>query len=506
MGGFLGVLAGMGDRAHEHNLLELQQRIQQRKQIQDFWLQKASQEGLTPEGEKLYTEKYMRLLQIPLDKQTPKEFMEIPTEVADATPPQPLPGIPAQEGVQLPGVGGLPGAVVGGHAAVPPPALPPASTPTRFPKADMQAMADLRALNQRRAELEMAQEQYRALTPAVAEREQATAEATAPAKIATAIATHPPPNLRSTNVTLAKDITFPDGTSYKAGDITWANYDSQTGTYTRGGMAVPVVRGGEESKDTTTHEDRDRAFRTFREKHGIPESTPLTGAQETQAIADYNKLVKPPTPEKGVTLVVPGPEGARVVKALPGQTLPSGAVTPQGLTSMTLPTTMTRNMVEKAPRVTYFVDRMLTLIAQNEKELGPLAGRWSELMAGRIGRKEIGYTKIRADAKLLQTALMNMHVGARGGTELLHHFASLMDQAIQDPENLKASLGEIRDYAEFVKTEGAVHPPGGPPPNGDTQQHTLGETRSDGARWGRARDGVEGWFKPNAQGKLVKVD
>jgi hypothetical protein len=49
---------------------------------------------------------------------------------------------------------------------------------------------------------------------------------------------------------------------------------------------------------------------------------------------------------------------------------------------------------------------------------------------------------------------MNMHVGARGGGEMMNHFRDLIDVGKQDPENLRSALTEIRDYAERVKKEG----------------------------------------------------
>jgi hypothetical protein len=63
---------------------------------------------------------------------------------------------------------------------------------------------------------------------------------------------------------------------------------------------------------------------------------------------------------------------------------------------------------------------------------------------------------------------MNMHVGARGGTELMQHFHDLIDGSKQDPDNLRAALGEIKDYAQRVQQEsqapGGGAAPAAPPP------------------------------------------
>jgi hypothetical protein len=45
---------------------------------------------------------------------------------------------------------------------------------------------------------------------------------------------------------------------------------------------------------------------------------------------------------------------------------------------------------------------------------------------------------------------MRMHVGARGGEQMMEHFRTLIDTSKQSPENLKAAIGEIVEYAKSV--------------------------------------------------------
>lgn len=111
------------------------------------------------------------------------------------------------------------------------------------------------------------------------------------------------------------------------------------------------------------------------------------------------------------------------------------------------PTSQTRSMAETAPKVLELIDKVKTLVDQQEKDLGPGSSRVREFFAGKVGEKDAEYTKLRTNVGLLQTALMRMHVGARGGQEMMHHFTDLIDSAKQDPDNLRAALGEIRDYA-----------------------------------------------------------
>jgi hypothetical protein len=115
-----------------------------------------------------------------------------------------------------------------------------------------------------------------------------------------------------------------------------------------------------------------------------------------------------------------------------------------------LPTSTTRTMQEAAPKVTYLVDRIGPLIDQLSGQLGPTGGRWSEFWAGKVGAPGPQFTKLRTDVGLLQTQLMRMHVGARGGEYIMKKFQDLIDSGKQSPENMKAALEEIRAYAQDV--------------------------------------------------------
>lgn len=209
-----------------------------------------------------------------------------------------------------------------------------------------------------------------------------------------------------------------------------------------------------------------------------PNDPPEKRAADAMRFVDQSRLATRPV--QGVTVMVPNQEGGyTATKVAPGQSVGPGAVTPAGMSSMNVPTANTRGMAEKAPRVIEFVDRMLQLLDENEKQLGPLSGRWSEFTAGKIGLPNRGYTQLRTNRDLLQTALMNMHVGARGGEGIMEHFKSMIDTSMQDPVNLRAALGEIRDYAERVRQEGGpkgVVPP--PPPSARKDAPPVGTIKN----------------------------
>lgn len=121
----------------------------------------------------------------------------------------------------------------------------------------------------------------------------------------------------------------------------------------------------------------------------------------------------------------------------------------------------TKTMVEAAPRVKDFIARIRTLVNQQKAQLGPASGRWSEFMTGKVGAPNAEFAKLRTNVGLLQTLLMRMHVGARGGQYIMSHFRDLVDSGKQSPENLLGALGEIDNYADDLIEEGAQAGVGG---------------------------------------------
>lgn len=117
-------------------------------------------------------------------------------------------------------------------------------------------------------------------------------------------------------------------------------------------------------------------------------------------------------------------------------------------------TAATKSMVEAAPGVLNLSKRVRSLIEQQKGSLGPASGRWSEFMTGKVGAPNPDFARLRTDVGLLQTKLMRMHVGARGGEVMMQHFKDLIDTSKQSPENLEAALDEIDAYAKETGQQG----------------------------------------------------
>ena len=108
-------------------------------------------------------------------------------------------------------------------------------------------------------------------------------------------------------------------------------------------------------------------------------------------------------------------------------------------------------------------------MANTEKNLGPLAGRWRDLWSGKVGASDPAFRALKTDIGLLETRLMKMHVGARGGEYIMQHFKEMLNAAKDSPENMRSAIAEIKQYAEEVKAG-----PNAPPPKKETVDYKVG--------------------------------
>jgi len=152
--------------------------------------------------------------------------------------------------------------------------------------------------------------------------------------------------------------------------------------------------------------------------------------------------------------MIVNPENNQFQVARPGAPAPKGFQTLAGANTSNTATSTTRTMRETAPQVINLATQVNQLVDQQVKTLGPAASRWNEFMSGAVGAPNPEFTKLRTNAALLQTLLMRMHVGASGRVAMMESFKDLMDSGKQSPENLKAAIGEIINYAKQIQSEG----------------------------------------------------
>lgn len=109
-------------------------------------------------------------------------------------------------------------------------------------------------------------------------------------------------------------------------------------------------------------------------------------------------------------------------------------------------------------------------------ELEALGPRWNEFLAGTVGTMPTGpdgkqdtrYVALRTHVNgLLSTALMQAHVGARGGERIMEHFEDIANAGKMSLPTLKTALDAERQYVEEkAMRPTAAAPQGNFPPAG----------------------------------------
>lgn len=102
-------------------------------------------------------------------------------------------------------------------------------------------------------------------------------------------------------------------------------------------------------------------------------------------------------------------------------------------------------------------------------ELEALSPRWNEFLAGKVGTDDPRYVALRTHVNgLLSTALMQAHVGARGGEQIMEHFQDMANAGKMSKETLKAALDAEREYIEEKAMRPNTKPSAANPKNGSS--------------------------------------
>jgi hypothetical protein len=82
-------------------------------------------------------------------------------------------------------------------------------------------------------------------------------------------------------------------------------------------------------------------------------------------------------------------------------------------------------------------------------ELEALAPRWNEFLAGKVGTADPRFIALRTHVNgLLGTALMQAHVGSKGGEAMMEHFEDIANTGKMSADTLRAALGAEKQYVE----------------------------------------------------------
>jgi hypothetical protein len=220
------------------------------------------------------------------------------------------------------------------------------------------------------------------------------------------------------------------------------------------------------SKDAATQLQRD-------EINAIRQQTQAMAAaarQEREDIAGQKVVIG--TDKNGKTIML-SREDAKKAGLENVMEAPSGDVTKAFSARQWLPLANKQGTEPHEMGILQVIDKL-----DQKGALGPLASRWNDFMTGKwgggTGDPEVDrlYSALRVKMGLSKTLLMNLHVGARGGSYLLEHFEDMANAKKMDANILREGIQSELDYAK----DRAMLPNSSGSTGGDSIEHWKRDT------------------------------
>lgn len=134
-----------------------------------------------------------------------------------------------------------------------------------------------------------------------------------------------------------------------------------------------------------------------------------------------------------------------------------------GMARLEEPTSQVRSMGETAATVLPHIEELRQLIEEADKKhlIGPMKGRVSDFLAGKIGSTgdknlDVLMGKLRASDGLINSAMLRTHFGGRGGITMYKNFVDLLDTGKATKEQLNGALDTYKSYATGYAQAGGV--------------------------------------------------
>ena len=170
--------------------------------------------------------------------------------------------------------------------------------------------------------------------------------------------------------------------------------------------------------------------------------------------ANGKEIVNPQPYEKPnqagmVTVVAPDPNnpGGGIVERLgAGAHIAPGSVTSTQFGSMNAPTSQMRNAGQRAQLAAQEIPGVITEVNQLKDQLGPIAGRWSDFMQGKVGAPNAQLAGLRSDLVFLSSAVALAHAVGRLPENLREEFDNMINAPQQSPENIIAVLNHTEKW------------------------------------------------------------
>lgn len=111
------------------------------------------------------------------------------------------------------------------------------------------------------------------------------------------------------------------------------------------------------------------------------------------------------------------------------------------------PTSTSLTMAQMATTVTPEIQRVSKEVDTTAAALGPLTGRWNEVMVGKVGVDNPAVAGLQQDLFLLASAVVRTHFGAKGGQEYIQALENYF-RLSQSPDDLKARIASSEEWID----------------------------------------------------------
>lgn len=117
------------------------------------------------------------------------------------------------------------------------------------------------------------------------------------------------------------------------------------------------------------------------------------------------------------------------------------------------PTSTTLTMAQMAGSVLPQAESTIQEVQSLSNEIGPTAGRWHDIYTNRVGAKDPKFAQLDTNLKLLASAIVRTHFGARGGQDYREALEKQFTSA-QSPENLIARIQGAEQWLQGYAARG----------------------------------------------------
>jgi hypothetical protein len=154
-------------------------------------------------------------------------------------------------------------------------------------------------------------------------------------------------------------------------------------------------------------------------------------------------------------MIVPNGQGGGTVERIGvGGTVAAGAQTASGVNTANTPTMTQRTAAGRAATVVAMAPEVLQRIDSMKDKIGPVSGRWNEVMQGKLGSDDPDFAALRSDLLMMSSAVALAHAQGRLPENLREEFDNAINAPKQSADNLKATIQTMIPWLEKIQQQG----------------------------------------------------